>query len=198
MVSFFLIFFLQRCIDVFLKPNTTLCITIITLAMNFIRQAAGMNQDPIVGRTISFDPSERREDDDVDGDEMSDLEKLVDELSLEKSALLLSNFEHTRWQSTVKDQPLRQSARSTETDATMNLSIFSSCSSFFRKRHADPPKSPSDSSTPPRKPIRAKSRTNVLTSRPNRPTRTSSFESEQACPSLHKSLSCSRITILKA
>ncbi len=150
-----------------------------------------MNLDPLLGRTIVFDPSELTKD----GDEMSDFEKLVDEQNFD---CLADDSEHTRWQSQVKDRPLRQSARSTETAVTANVSIFSTCSSFFRRRWSDPPKSPIDPSTPPRKPIRTKSRTNLTIARPQRLARTPSFESDKNCPRLRKSLSCSRISLLKA
>lgn len=154
----------------------------------FVKQAARMNHDPILGRTIAFAFTERTEDD----GEPPDFERLVDELSL-GHLTKKNDSEHTRWQSKVKDQPLRRSARSTETQTTVNESIFSSCSSFFRKRWSDPPKSPSDASTPPRKPIRSKSRSSISVKHPQQPTRTSSFDSEKGCTGLRKTLSCSRM-----
>lgn len=158
------------------------------IQMNFIEQATGMHQDPILGRMIAFAPSERTEDD----DELSDFERLVDELILDRS-----QSEHTRWQSDVKDQPLRRSARSTETNVTAEVSIFSSFSSFLRTKRPSSPKSHNNPSTPPRKPIRAKSRSKVGVGRPQLPRRTASYESDKSCPILRKSLSCSIISLLK-
>lgn len=116
------------------------------------------NEDPILGRSITWSPSSCNQDEEMDDDAAADGISEYKRLVVPKRITCLKS-EHTRWYSSVRDQPLRMSVRATETDATaMDVSSCSSSSGSRRRRpldHGSP-------LLPPRKPIRADSRNDVF------------------------------------